>query len=523
MFRTTRNWGSVKELIGPMKTHLQRSGLRNRFGAEADANFMNEQGMPIQDYHLVFRELFCTAAADLAEELHQPLDRIGVMFDEIILTGKGLGSRKGNSSKTNFDLERDGQELEAPSRGQLLFLVREADKQEVEHLQATGYRFALPTNVIPILAGTFQVGGPELMRQLENMREYVRGDQILDPGVHVALFAVKASIGAYFDVLARRDARNQLPTIQLPLDILESWQLDYLRNMEGSSAIACLNLLSKASKSVAGTERERLFASQLLASLEALRNQIDDSIFNDACLMAKPAYAPCRGHTEDSRPGRATLITFRLILPVGSRAPGTKLDFVPLSFFKMQQHVFKNAADHAIFARKTYREFAPVLDLSSRPSIVKIKMPEGPRGRRFVGGITKMEEEKDCFGDPVSYLVPGPAVSRTSTFKGRLFKRRGSQPNARIKGDNSSEKDLVEHLSTEDQSLGGILVSQEIDIDSKIEDKRSTSTFTNGNGESAIEMLEMNTSKTGVVSNASKEEELESYIDELFKLCMQSR
>lgn len=526
MFRTTHNWTSVKDLIGPMKIHLQRSGLRNRFGAEADAKLVNEQGMPIQDYHLVFRELFCTAAADLADELHQPLDKVGVMFDEIIHTGRGSRSHNDSSGKAQSltsDLERDGKELETLSSGQLLFLVREADRQEAEHLQATGYRFALPTNVIPILSGTFQVAGQELLRQLENMREYVKSDQILDPGIHLAFFAVKASIGAGFDVLARRDARNQLPTIQLPFDTLESWQLDYLRNMEGSNVSTCLNLLRKASESTATTEKERLFASRLFTCLEALRNQIGDPIFNDACLMAQPVYAPCRGHTEDSRPGRATLISFKLILPVGSRAPGPKLDFVPLSFFKMQQLVFKNAADHAVFARKTYREFAPALDLSGRPSIVGTDMSKGSRRRRFGSGMARMETEKDCFGVPVPHLTQNPAVLRKSSFGGKFFKKRNSETNARVKGDNSSERNLVEHLTPEDHPLGGIMVSQEVDVDSKVEDKPLDSAIMIRKEDSSIEMSEMQTSKTGVVSNASKEEELESYVDELFKLCMQSR
>jgi len=189
----------------------------------------------------------------------------------------------------------------------------------------------------------------------------------------------------------------------------------------------------------------------------------------------------------------------------------------------MQQLVFKNAADHAVFARKTYREFAPALDLSGRPSIVGGDMSKGSRGRRFGSGMARMETEKDCFGVPVPQLTQNPAVLRKSTFGGKFFKRRNSETNARVKGDNSSERNLVEHLTPEDHPLGGIMVSQEVDVDSKVEDKPLDSAVMTRKEDSSIEMSEMQTSKTGVFSNASKEEELESYVDELFKLCMQSR
>lgn len=505
----------------PMKTHLQLSGLKIRFGAEADSDFVNEHGTPIKDYHLIFRELFCAAAADLAEELHQPLDGVGVMYDEIMYTGSGTRFQHHLSRTARaqaFDVEHHVLGLENLGKGQLLFLVREVERQEAERLQASGYRFALPANVLPILAAAFHVTGSYLMRQLENMREYVVNDHILNPGVHLAFFAVKAAIESGFVIVARKDAKNQLPTVQLPFGVLESWQLDHLRNMEGFDVIACLRHLNKTSQNVASTDMERLFAFQLLTCIEALRNQIDDPIFNDACLIATPVYAPCRGPTKDSCPGKATLIAFNLIIPVGSRAPGTNLGFVPLSFFEMQQHVYTNSADHIIFARKTLREFSNVLDLTSRPNnIVPIKK------RRRSSDITKMMGEKSNFGGAVSRLVGdvnGANITEALSSKGEV------QTNARNKGEITSESNLVEHLLSETHSQGPIMVIQEVNADSKVKDRPSTPTSMNVKDQASFKMAGLKSLHwTTLASDASQEEEEEeqSYVDKLLKLCIQSR
>jgi hypothetical protein len=160
-----------------------------------------------------------------------------------------------------------------------------------------------------------------------------------------------------------KDAKNQLPTMQLPFDKFEDWQIDYLKTMDSMNVIAIMKALSKATQSTSPSQREQQFAKYVLQTIEALKEEGEDPIFNDAMLIADPIRAPCRGASEDSPPDVATLITFRIMVPIHSRAPGRKLIFTPLNFFKMRQHVYKNSRDHEVFARKVYREFAPALEL----------------------------------------------------------------------------------------------------------------------------------------------------------------
>ncbi|PMD44030.1 hypothetical protein L207DRAFT_552432 [Hyaloscypha variabilis F] len=362
MFRTSRNWTSVVKLLPAMRNHVHRVGLQRWVGSKFEGNLLKESGSPIEDYSLVFRELFCLAAGELARDLHEPLDQIGVLYDEITITGQQEVNKKGRK-KYSPDADLEG--LSGSGKGQILFLVRLVNRHAAEHLQHAGFLFAEPANVVPLLAATLHVGPKQLTHRIDALRYYAAGDRMLKPGVHVAIFAIRASLGAGrhgFDVLARKDAQNQLPTMQFPFDALEDWKLEYLKTMDGMT-MAQVGKKLVAALRLNPSARERQLAKHIFDTIEAIKEEGDDPVFSDSKLIATPIQAPCRGVTEDSPPGFATLITFRLILPVHSRAPGQKLMFIPLNFFKMQQQVYKNSPDHDIFARKTHREFAPMLDL----------------------------------------------------------------------------------------------------------------------------------------------------------------
>ena len=361
MFRISRNWTSVAKLLPAIRNHVHRAGLKRRLGSKFEGNLLNESGSPIEDYSLVFRELFCVAVGDLAHDLHEPIDRMGVLYDEITITGQQEVKEKGMKKNHNPDVDLEG--LSGSGKGQLLFLVRGVNRREAEHLQHAGFLFAEPASVVPLLAATLHVGPKQLTHRIDAMRDYAAQDRMLDPGVHIAIFAIRASLGVGrhgFDVLARKDAQNQLPTMQLPFETLEDWKLEYLRTMDGMTMTQIMkNLVAALRRNP--SEKEKQLAKHIFDTIEAIKEESEDPIFSDAKLIATPIQAPCRGTTEDSPPGLAALITFRIIVPIHSQAPGRKLMYIPLNFFKMQQQVYKNDPDHDIFARKIHQEFAPVL------------------------------------------------------------------------------------------------------------------------------------------------------------------
>lgn len=494
MYRASRNWAGISNLIPEMREHLHRVGLRSRLGIASDNNF-SKGGEPIAEYSIIFRELFCAAAAELADDMNHPVEKLGKLFDDIIYTGKA-------PSKGKKDLEQGNQD--SVGKGQILFLVRVVDKAGAQQLQAAGYRFAPQPSVLPLISGILKIPDNELARQLDIMNEFAVAPPILDAGCHLALFAIRASMSSGFDVLIRQDARNLIPTMQLPFNVLESWQVDYLQTWDSQNVATVMRQLNKASKAASTPPKEKKFAAQVLHTLEAFKDEIDDPFFNDAMLIAKPVHVPCRGATEDGPLGSATLIVFRAIIPIQARAPGKKLDLTPLAFFKTRQHVYLNSRDHAVFSRRAYREFAPVLNLSGHSSIT--------------AGHGKEQHEIEAEDKALANMEATTPLEKPSEHRRFNFFRR--RPSHHIKGDNSSEKNLVD-MHSEDQGVGGIMVSQEVSID--VANRPASPVNKDGKKSGGIEMMELRREPDSGGAKVTKDEEAPSYVDELFKTTVQAR
>lgn len=528
-----------------MRRHIQFNGVNNSSpgSQKAEISLVNDQGIPVEDYAILFRELFCIAAGDLAEDINQPLENMGVLFDEIINTGQVKPKAQSMSSR-HTSVTSDPEHGPAYSRGQVLFLVNKVNRRESEHLQAAGFRFASTHNVAPILAQSMGVDREDITHHIDVMREFARETHILEPGIHLAYFALRAAVSGGFDILARRDARNQLPAMQLPFSSLEGWQIDYLQAMDTFNVIGCMRYLSRTAESSTASMKEHLFATQLLSTLRALKDEIAGDFFNEATLVAKPIFAPCRGHSDDAPPTSATLITFKQFVPIHTRAPGMKLEFVPLGFFNAQQFVYKNSPDHSAFARKVYREFAPVLDIvggGGRPGSLDrknstVSFPaaffKSSRDQSSSSVRTRTPDLLDEDGRPIPRLLkkPSPAVikkSRAWLPSRRRHSTHGRDRSDRNRGDGSSEKNLFDvNGSSSDQGVyNGIMVSQEVSVDVKIETVDS---------KSGIEMddIPVDTSRingTGgktLMSNVEvtrEDRERTTFVDELFGICAGSR
>lgn len=376
MFRTSFYWDSISPLIPAMREHLEKLGIKNRNGSY-DEKMISDDGEQIADYALIFKELFCVAAAELADDFHLPLDEMGVLYDDILTTGWDRGETD-HERRRLLDMESQGIVSENSGGGQLLFLTKSVDIKQAYHLQSTGYRFASIKQVIKNVSQNLQSNENVMAQSLARMRDYIATDHTLERGVHLACFTIRATMRAGaggFEILARKDATNLLPTMHLPLDRLEPWQYQYLSNLDGQTVASVLKLLRKASLPENQSTRERVFAKQIYTRLEVLQGEIEDPLFYDACLVGKPIEVPCRGLNSDSLPGTAIIIAFQIIVPVQARAPGKKVGFVPVNFFKMQQFIQKNSTDHAIYSLKTYREFAFILgmnpDSAARVALVK--------------------------------------------------------------------------------------------------------------------------------------------------------
>lgn len=477
IFRTTRNWRGIAGLIPSMRRHLHATAALNlvRHGTHTPSpNYStSEDSDGVEDYSMIFRELFCVAASGLAEQLNEPLENVGVLYDEIIITGtispRGRKSRlmllRGETGSS--DPERGSPVALGFGPGKLLFVVRRTNKAEAARLQASGFRFASVPHVVDNLARRMQIGREEFTMHIDSMREYSGEEHILEPGVHLACFAIRAAIKGGFDVLVRKDAKNLLPTMQLPIASIEPWHSEFLNQFNGWTVAACLRWLRD--KSTFTTEKEKMFVAQFHSTLTALVDKIGEPFFQEALFVARSFQAPCRGIGHNATPGRATLIAFRIIVPIHFRPANARLGFSPLSFFRCQQQVYKNTADHELFARKTHREIAPILD--SRPSV---------------------HHDRQDSTQPI--VLHGTSRRRSGIFS--IFRPKKA-PRSVFKGDNSSKNNLVES-----QTLGGIMVSTEFSV-------------AVGKGETEVEMHDLGTS-----GSATKEiEDPETFVDQLLQTC----
>ncbi|PVH70443.1 hypothetical protein DL98DRAFT_661172 [Cadophora sp. DSE1049] len=521
IFRSTRNWSSISSLLPGMRNHLYHASAQrgSRSASKAEVNPSSDEAENTDDYSIIFRELFCIAAADLAEQLNEPLGNVGILFDEILGTGHKTSKLKArlNSPESTMDLESGGMTTSSLGRGQLLFLVRRANRREAEHLAASGYRFAEIQNVAHIIARSMQINCNDFQGRLASMHDYSSETNVQKPGVHLACFASRASVRGGFDVLIRKDARNQLPTMQLPIDSLNSGQVAYLSQLDRSSVTACLKFLKVKLASSEITKREQSFATILYDALVALNEEINDPFFADALLIGEPISAPCYRSGEYGKTARATLIAFRIIVPIQFRAQGLKLGFAPLGFFRTQQYVYRNSPDHARFARAIHKEFGPIL--SKRRFSVK----ENAKGLKSATPLGKFQRrlKKNARG-PLGVSTPAAAPKAHTKSSGlKLWNRQSggeSQTSPKATLGSTSEIQLVET-----QTFGGVMVSQEVSVD--VRDFEELSRQGRADDKfSGIDIVRIQPTQMGTTSEATKEvADSETYVDRLLSVCIATR
>ena len=88
MFRASRNWLALREFVPSIKRHGETDSVVRESQLEYTVS-----GLPAgpnelsANFALIFKQLFCVAAQRLANLLHEPLERVGVLFEEPLDTG----------------------------------------------------------------------------------------------------------------------------------------------------------------------------------------------------------------------------------------------------------------------------------------------------------------------------------------------------------------------------------------------------------------------------------------------------
>ncbi|KAJ6257164.1 hypothetical protein Dda_8050 [Drechslerella dactyloides] len=341
-YRVSRSWPSVKDCVPGMQQHLRTVDFR-KLGAEEQFNL-----------NTIFRELLCVAAKKLSEQLRHPLEHLGTLYDEILHTRPSARSRVNSPAVISSDIENLRKVTHG--KGQTLFMYRQVDREEAARLQSHGYRFASIKIAVDIVARSLQLHRDQLTSHLLNMRESSGSESILEPGLHVGFFAVRANIDGGFDVLVQSLQQNLIPSVQLPITSLTDELKLIIQSFHGMTLSTVLRALEVEVESSPDTKRT--FLDSLRSSLRALTKAYPDNFWLDAIFSSSPISLPCRSGNVDTEYSTAQMFVFRVIVPIHQRELSGGIKMAPFEFFTTQQRTFSTSRDHEFFARQIHTEFS---------------------------------------------------------------------------------------------------------------------------------------------------------------------
>jgi hypothetical protein len=372
MFRVSYNWAGVSDIVPKMKSHLiaQRDNTDLGSRPESPASSTVYDPSTYTDYSIIFRERFCVAAANLASNLHVPLEKLGVLYDRIIETAtlpeSHLTMRSAKTSTKQQDIEL-GTNLRKLvfGKGQILFVVRQVDTEEVDRLLNSGFRFAAVPNVARTIAESLQVPVTVLEKHCIELQRYVKNLEKLDKsGTWLSLFAPIAKAHGGFDIVVNKYAQNQLPDVQLLKNPPQPWQHDVMVGMDGLRPHACIRHMEKRlavqEDHTPQSIREKTFAAAVVTSIQGLDRSLPSEWFSQSHFSAKAHSA----HYSSVTGGQAMPTTiYSFVVMADMHVAIDAFDSVarvPMSFFSTRQRCYAGSPDHQNLARDIHAEFGPL-------------------------------------------------------------------------------------------------------------------------------------------------------------------
>ncbi|EEQ28529.1 hypothetical protein McanCB56680_006570 [Microsporum canis] len=353
-FRASRNWPHLKQFIQGMNYYIKSDEFMKQYCPGATTT--PDTGDNNINFELIFKQLFCIAAQGLSEELRLPLEKLGVLYDDVMLTGT-------KTSKSRKPHHSDPEATCAPStivgKGQCIFMVRQLNKQEAIDLSMGGYRFASPNNISSPLARLMQVDPRDMLDHLNRMKDYATPEKMLDPGVYLVGFSLYPSVWTGFDVLVYGDAPNLLPNVRLPIETVTQSHLDILSRMDGWPLSLCLKWL-KANGGYEDPEAQT-FCQAVYGAASNLSASVDSPTFGQAKFSSRQIKIPCRSPGHSQATGQCTAFSFYIINGLLTRTTPPHLRLTPLRLFNVQQQVYPGIPDHDVFRDSLREEFSHCL------------------------------------------------------------------------------------------------------------------------------------------------------------------
>ncbi|KAL4919810.1 hypothetical protein BDW62DRAFT_34089 [Aspergillus aurantiobrunneus] len=330
-FRASRNWKLVKEVVPYMRDWLDTEDT-------TDGRYMTKAKGPDREAEIdtgfdeLFKRQFCVAACDLAEQVRQPLEDLGMLYDDVLAT---------SIPSSRFSRAMGYSRLSS-GKGQLMFTVRQLNKQEASRLAASGFRFATIDNVTTLLSTRMNVASGALEIHLKNMRDFAASNQNFEPGLHLISFVTRPTVHDRFEVLTAKGTGNPLPSVTLQTKRLHVPHLNLISHMEGWSVSTCLDWLS--SEKAHSYKEANGFRKDLIKAMTALAVSLPQDLNAVSRFAPRPFIAPCSSAGNSDR-RTCMLLAFCTVGSLNTRVTNPDYTFMPLRLFRIQQQVNSGATD----------------------------------------------------------------------------------------------------------------------------------------------------------------------------------
>lgn len=493
LFRVSHNWEGISGLIPRMKSHLSaQSELTDIDGSRPESCGSSTVYDPESygDYTLLFRERFCTAAGSLAASMHLPVEKVGVLYDKIIDTGtlklEDRLKRQTLSTSWTSDKGSEDVELAFPSalfgRGQLLFLARQLEADDVPKLLNAGYRFASMSQVSRNIADLMQIPQPALDAHVFSLRHYVHNlGHLHKTGTWLSCFVVVPKPNSKgFDVAVKSQDRDQLPDIQLLPSEPSQWQAAFLDRMHGKSSQACYAFLEdRYNREPDRTPREKGFANVLMKAVLMLGSQVPAQWFQQARFYGRPVFAHYTQPLEKDSPP-TVLYAFTVCGDLHTSIEASHgISRAPLSFFSARQQCFIGSPNNQLLVQRVHQEFSPLF--ARKPSGAEARVRglglRRPNGIRTPGRSTRTpgtpRPHGDDYPDTHELVDPPRALSESSQDAAAGAERPNAFGGILVNSETTVSTDFKsEYAATSTRDMGLAM-----GMESKVERSRPVETF----------------------------------------------
>ncbi|CAO2658621.1 Nn.00g063440.m01.CDS01 [Neocucurbitaria sp. VM-36] len=440
LFRVSKNWGGISDLIPSMREHLEMIGFLQASSATQGGVSRTSFGSHDNtSYSSTFRELFCVTAHEIAKNLDTSLNNLGCLYEEVLTTGTLARtlwqSTHGNKKIVAADVAISTRDIEAGiinpilfGKGQMLVLTKQVDTKEANRLQNLGYGFASIEKVSDQLSRSLQVSRDNLENLVGRLHSYsTRKPFVPESSTYIASFIIQPSTTMKgLEVIVPRATPDRLPMVKLSDDELNIQQMKIINTFNGLSLDDCLMRIASRPRTIS-TEN---------SFLETFRNRIYDLVRDcpeqtlHRATFSAQRLDVAHGMIGQQDSSQATVFAFCGIREIYIQSlQSLTLRTIPLSFFQTYLRSYPGCPDHAIFAQKNHKEFGSLQRVLS---------------------ITK----------PL-------ATHQSNKWPSRLRIKKSQSVDMTVRPDSCSEKGLVNASSpteTTSHPWGGIMVTSTQDI-----------------------------------------------------------